>query len=76
MDKNFLHDILKGFIVTCRKNAAVICLGYTDAPENFLQYSPEKENKLLTILNAYNISAKKEIKKDYKYHCVSYRIIF
>ena len=65
-----IHKLLSGFIVTVRKNKVIVCLGYTDAPENFMQYNETKEAKALEILNGVGIEPSRHIERDYKYHII------
>ena len=64
MTKEFIHNIFKGFITTVRKNRVIICLGYIDAPENFLQYTKEKEDKVANICRENNIEYSREVKTE------------
>lgn len=65
MTKELIHKIFKGYITTVRKNRVIICLGYIDAPENYLKYDPENEKKVIEICKANNFEFNREIKTEY-----------
>lgn len=63
--KSYIHDLFKGFIVTVRKSRVVICLGYINAPENFMAYSEEAEAKAIRICEDNGFQWKREVKTEY-----------
>ncbi len=65
MTKEFIHKIFKGYITTVRKNRVIVCLGYIDAPSNYLKWTPENEKKVINICKTNNIEYNREVKTEY-----------
>lgn len=74
MTKEKVHEIYKGFIVTVRKDQAIICLGYTDAPENFFRWTKVRENSAVNIAKNNRLAYRKEVKREYGYQIVRLRV--
>lgn len=72
--KQIYKEAFANFPTTFRKDKVIIRLGYKDAPENFMQYSVEKEARLVEILSFYKIRdfKREEIKDENKYKMTRY----
>jgi hypothetical protein len=73
-DKEKLHKLFKGYLLTCRNNTAVLMLGYQDAPENMLQYKADAQEKAETICKTNGLQYAIERRTEWGYKRISLRI--
>ena len=70
MAKKEMHEMFKDYIVTCRKDKAIIHLGYLNAPEGYAEYSEERERQIIDICERNGLQYERKAMNDLGYRAV------